>query len=278
MYTHNQRINMKKIVVNFLIILTANSIGQFILDKISKLMLMLQGYGSGSFPSESGEEKVFQILLEKRKGLHEPIIIFDVGANEGQYLQLVLDHITNKDFLIYSFEPAFASFEGLSRKFHDMKNIKLENVGLDNFDHRSKIYYESPKSLRASKFQRDLRHLGVEFSNSEEVDFITLDHYCASKVIDKIDLLKIDVEGNEFNVLKGAEVLLSHNAIRLITFEFGRAHVDSRTYFKDIYYFLKDHKMKILYRIFPNGYLKRIEAYDEKHEVFFPTNYLAIMR
>lgn len=269
---------MKRLILKFLIYLTGNRYGQLIVEKMFILTTFLLGIGTGSFPAESGEKSIFDFLLKVRdQNNDDPYIIFDVGANIGQFLELALTNLEGKKLEIYAFEPAREAYQALKKKHQTKSFIRLENLGLDNKSHRAKIYYEQPRSLRASKYQRDLRHLDVEFNQSEPVNFITLDEYCVTNQVKKIDLLKIDVEGNELNVLKGGIRMLEEKKISLITFEFGRSQIDSRVFFKDVYYFLCSYKMEKLFRILANGYLKPIDEYDESCEIFFPANYLAIM-
>jgi FkbM family methyltransferase len=269
--------NIKKIIIDVLAVLSGNSIAQKILEKIFIMIRLLLGIGSGSYPAVSGEKRVIKELMKIQRNTSESVIIFDVGANEGQFLQLILDNIETEEFNIFSFEPTTEAYQQLFNKYKDFEGINLENIGIDEFNHQSEIYYDEPLSLRASKFKRDLSHLGVEFSNSETVNFVSIDHYCDIHEIARIDLLKIDVEGNELCVLKGCKNLLELHKISIITFEFGRAQIDSRTFFKDIYYFLKNYGMTRLYRILNNGFLKPIDKYDESNEMFFPTNYVAFM-
>ncbi len=227
---------------------------------------------------DSGEVAIVNYLRNKNIERKEKFTIFDVGANKGQFLELLLDNMSCDEFDIFCFEPIQAAYNDLQQKFCALEHAVFENYGLDHIVHEGEIYFDQPASLRSSKYQRDLRHLGILFSESERVKFTTLDQYCLNHEIDAIDLLKIDVEGNEFNVLKGSETMLTRNAIRLITFEFGRAQIDSDRYFKDYYYYLTDFGMKHLYRILPNGFLKSIKKYDESNEIFFTTNYLAVMK
>lgn len=270
--------NLKKFVINMLYKLTGNTISQWIIEKIFYLARLMLGIGTASFPVDSGEKKIFDYLKESFADNQEPLVIFDVGANKGQFLELTLQELLNVKYLIYCFEPVVFAYKELNQKYGDLDNVFLEKFGLDNIEHESKIFYDFPGSLRASKFQRDLRHLDVYFSESEIVKYLTLDEYCFNRGILKIDLLKLDVEGNELNVLKGAEGLLQKGVIKVITFEFGRAQIDSGTFFKDYYYYLLSFGMNSLFRILPNGYLKSIEKYNEKYEIFFTTNYIAIMK
>jgi hypothetical protein len=90
----------------------------------------------------------------------------------------------------------------------------------------------------------------------------------------EIDLLKLDVEGHEFDILEGVERMLSQQNIRFISFEFGGANIDTRTYFQDYFYLFKKYDYNI-YRILPNSDPFPITQYDEVDETFRTTNYLA---
>jgi len=242
------------------------------------MVRLLMGFGSGAFPDKSGEKKLLLKLNQDTGEKEEPLIFFDVGANQGQFLDLIVDSFPKKEIRVYSFEPASSSFESLQNKFENNIYVMLENMGLDDHPNRSKLYFDEPNSLFASKYDRDVSRLNKKFEHSELVEFSTLDLYCENKNIEEIFLLKIDVEGNELNVLKGARGLFEQKKIKNLCFEFGSTQIDSRTFFKDIYVFLKDFQMKELYRILPNGYLAFVDQYDEKLELFFTSNYFAVMK
>ena len=70
--------------------------------------------------------------------------------------------------------------------------------------------------------------------------------------ISKIDFLKIDVEGNELSVLKGAKSLLSQGAIDFIQIEFGHGARAARIYLHDIVNFIKEYEYTI-FVIKPTG-------------------------
>jgi hypothetical protein len=72
-------------------------------------------------------------------------------------------------------------------------------------------------------------------------------------------------------VLEGAQEKIKSNRIDYIQFEFGGCNIDSRTYFQDFWYLLKD-KYKF-YRILKDG-LFELSAYKEIYECFITTNFL----
>jgi hypothetical protein len=100
----------------------------------------------------------------------------------------------------------------------------------------------------------------------------TIDNYCLNNDIEKIYFLKLDVEGHELKVLQGASKMIFDKKIDFIQFEFGGCNIDSKTYFRDFYYLLKDDFN--IYRIVENG-LFAIKAYKEEYEIFRTINYLA---
>jgi FkbM family methyltransferase len=66
-------------------------------------------------------------------------------------------------------------------------------------------------------------HSGVEPEQALEVPVETLDHYCAAHDVDRVEFLKVDVEGLERDVLLGASDLLSGHRIRSVCFEVSAA-------------------------------------------------------
>lgn len=80
-----------------------------------------------------------------------------------------------------------------------------------------------------------------------------LDDFAKTENIDFIDFLKIDAEGNELNILKGARRLLANKSIRCIQFEFGKINLYSKAFLKD---FRKELKEYQLFRLLPHGLYK----------------------
>ncbi len=220
---------------------------------------------------DSGESLVLKNIRNKIK--NKPVYIFDVGANQGNYSLMVLDIFKGVDLNLFSFEPSNFTFKILKKKL-GKNNSNLFNFGLGEKE-ESRILFTTEKGLGlASLYQRNLEEYNMKMDIKEEVNIQTLDNFCKKNKIKKIDLLKIDVEGHEFSVLKGAEKMINSDSIDYIQFEFG-CNYDSKTYFKDFFYLLNPRYE--IYRILKDG-LYPIKEYKWTNEIFNAINYLAINR
>ena len=241
---------------------------QRFLANIVRRLQYWMGVGSGTSIINSGESVIIQKLNEQYKFSDNALTIFDVGANKGQFIQMVLKNIDRHDIQIHAFEPANETYELLTDQFRDHANIKLNNIGLGLNPGTHTLYYDKPGSGLASLTKRRLDHFNIDFKYSEKIETDTLDHYCATNQIDCIHLLKLDVEGHELDVLKGATKLFENNKIEMVTFEFGGCNIDTRIFFQDFYYFFYKHGMDRIYRLTPSGYLIPIKKYREEYEQF----------
>ena len=97
-----------------------------------------------------------------------------------------------------------------------------------------------------------------------DVQTQTLDYFCFSNNIKCIDLLKLDTEGNEFNVLKGAEKLLSENRIKVIYTEISGTKKNFNDKVKKIVNLLNSYNFehKKIYKMPIFSFLSGLKATD----------------
>jgi FkbM family methyltransferase len=174
---------------------------------------------------------------------------------------------------MHCFEPSRITFNTLEKNLDGYSNIQLHNFGLGDSDEEITLYAEEELSGCASLYDR--QHFGSGMRLKETVRLKSLDDFCAKNGIEHIHYLKLDVEGHELNVLKGAAQMLSSGAIDWIQFEFGGCNIDSRTYFRDFFDFLSLHYH--IFLLLRNG-LYPIKEYHETLEIFTTTNFIAISK
>jgi FkbM family methyltransferase len=241
----------------------------------SQFLHYLIGIGAGSTAFVSGETVLFKLLKKNLVPQHQ-LCVFDVGANQGQFLSLAQEHLRNLEPDIHSFEPSQYTYNMLCESAKKYTSVKLNNMALGKTSGQAELYYERDGSWLASLSKRRLDHFDIDFKYSETIRIDTLDNYCTEHNIQHIDLLKLDVEGHELDVLNGAVNLLQSKSIQMISFEFGSCNLDSRIFFQDIYYFLKANGMGNIFRITPSGYLSPIREYQEVYERFWTSNFVAL--
>lgn len=222
-----------------------------------------------ALPESTGELRLLDDVASRSRP--NPPIVFDVGAHIGAYSAAVLERLPSARVL--AFEPSEDAFRELERRIG--ARAQVFNIGLSNENGSAVLYSDRALSPIASLFERELDHSAIAMSRQETVGLRKLDDFCQEHNIERIDLLKLDVEGNELKVLDGAEKLLSGGAIDVIQFEFGGCNIASRTYFQDFFSLLSDQYS--LYRIVRDG-LVLIDSYSEDHEIFVTINYAAIRR
>lgn len=267
---------LRLLIKNTLIKMTGNRFCQNMLEELVQTALILMGIGTGSSGGcevlTSGEKAIFATLKQILSG---PYCIFDVGSNKGQFLQLTLDNIATEHYSVHCFEPGRETFRCLDKSYCHDKRIKLNNIGIGREQSEALLYYDAAGSGCASLTKRKLDHLDIHFDQCETVRLTTIDDYCSENEINHIHLLKMDIEGHELDALIGARHMFEQKAIDIVTFEFGGCNVDTKTFFRDFWYFFSEAGMK-LYRITPTGYLYPIESYSEIHERILVSNFMAI--
>lgn len=262
-----------KLLKKFIFQLTGNRVAQKALEFNVLASLYLMGIGSGSGVFDSGEGAAFGLLRKRRKS---PYVIFDVGANKGQFLSLVRRQMGDEAYQVHCFEPGKQTFQMLMESVGQDGRVVANNFAIGESERTAMLYAPSAGSGLASLVKRELPNSGLDFSDAQEsVQVRSLKNYCVEHAIDQIHLLKIDVEGMELDVLRGIEDFISHQKVDMVAFEFGGCNIDSRTYFKDFWLFFQRAGMQI-YRVTPSGYLFPVVRCRELYEQFRTTNFIAV--
>jgi FkbM family methyltransferase len=213
-------------------------------QKIGKMFLSKFRTDANSSPYDT---------LRKIINGEKSITFVDVGANTGQTIDLVKKDFKNTK--IYSFEPTPELVKQLSDKYKDDKRVIISENALADFEGEAK-FYTSTYSPTNSMLVPDV-DLYTEI-HSDRVDDLknlkeitvpvtTLNNwYKTNNVTEYLDVIKIDTQGTELQVLKGADELLK-DKIKIIVLEvqFVNFYKGSPPYYK-IFEFLYENEFNLL--------------------------------
>jgi FkbM family methyltransferase len=162
--------------------------------------------------------------------LSEGMTVFDVGANIGELCLLFSRFVGNKG-RVHAFEASSLMFNKLDTMCQLVKRpqIIINHLAVTDKEGLVKLHvYDDEHSGWNSLADRPLEKYGINIqpTHIEEVEAITIDRYCEKNNILQIDLLKIDVEGAEYQVLLGAKEMFEKQKIRCCVFEFGQTTFD----------------------------------------------------
>lgn len=155
-------------------------------------------------------------MLARAKGVG---VVFDIGANIGCY---TIPFALGGAGVVHAFEPSAYQHKLL------LRNVALNS--LENVVVQKKAVSASPDRLRvnfAGEANSGSTTVTVGDGTGETVEAITLDDYAAENGIERVDLVKIDVEGHEPHVLSGMSGLLAGGRISSIFMELNPAALAS---------------------------------------------------
>lgn len=239
-------------------------------ERLHRLSLIGMNYWASEFEL-TGERDALAFVAAKL-GSSEPRVIFDVGANAGLFAAAALQAF-GRDCRLHCFEPSSATFDLLkANRELDAPGVALHRLAFSNRHGSATLHTSEPGSSIASL--EELGHPIRPFDSGldETVELTTIDAFCAAHSIDRIDLLKLDIEGHELAALQGAKDMLPERRIRFIQFEFGENDISARTYLADILGLLPAGTR--LWRIVPGGPVPFAYC-GGRSEIFATMNYLA---
>lgn len=182
---------------------------------------------------DKGLEKLFSLCKAN-------YTVVDVGSNIG-YVLLNLAQRVGKRGKVIGFEPDPINYRKCLKnvELNAFTNIQLENSGLGHVADTFSLRVDNVRNRGGNRIS--IQKEGVE--DIVKVNIIKLDNYVKEHNIAHIDLIKVDVEGFELNVLKGAEGVLKQNHPMLFIElddrnlkEQGHSAVELVHYIKDLNY------------------------------------------
>jgi len=153
-----------------------------------------------------------------RKILFQGAVVVDVGANIGIYSKF-LSRCVGPTGLVYSFEPSPDNFRRLSAATRDLSNVRLTQAAVGERSGESKLYVSDKLNVdhRAYKADGDSRR-------AVPTEMVALDDYFKSG--QRVDLIKMDIQGYELHALRGGQRVLQENPDVNLLLEFWPAGLE----------------------------------------------------
>ena len=185
-------------------------------------------YLSSSF---CDEKKLINSILGKKK-----IIYVDIGANQGSYINYLSSFLNFKK--IYAFEPIIELNQKI-KKNNPTLDIKIYNVALSNLN-KKRDFFQYKVSSQSSLYKQNNTFKSL-MKLDKKIKVQTKKFDSVFNNFKKIDFCKIDVQGEDPNVLRGMKKHLVKKKIRLIKIEiiFISLYINVEPNFYNILEFMK---------------------------------------
>ena len=240
------------------------------------------------------EAKIIKILKNEKN-----LVVFDVGCFRGVFTKNILKLTDRKKIKFYLFDINKNTKKYISNLILS-RNISYNEVALSDkngtAEYNYNSFFESSGSSLSSLYRNDAKWISsrklllkILLQSTKNyvkyrVPTLTLDTFVKKKRIKSIDLLKVDIDGSEYEFLQGAKVTLKENKIKVILIEINDKKKNYKKKEKKIINFLKKRNFTFLkkhmnltvillsnlksgdYLFINNSYLKknRLVTYDDQ--------------
>ncbi|WP_431302045.1 FkbM family methyltransferase [Sediminicoccus sp. BL-A-41-H5] len=235
------------------------------------LALRCQGIAI-NFPGNHGLTRGEEAFLARIAPQLQGGVLLDVGANHGFYTEHLRRLAPNAR--IHAFEPHPRTFARLAARL-DQPGVTLVQAALGDSSGTLELFdFAGQDGSTQASLSREAVALYTEAVTSHRIPCTTLDAYLEAQGIGTVDFLKIDTEGHDLHVLKGAARAIAAQRIRVIQLEFIPANIATRVTMRDIFEALPGYA---IHRLCLNGALLPLAPYDVKHcEIYVTQNLVAL--
>jgi len=202
-----------------------------------------------------------------KKSINKGDVFIDIGANIGIH-SLFASNLVGEKGKVISFEPFSINYNSLIKNIslNNSRNIVLEKLAISAKESLVNIFY----NCKDYNFGMASSYL-TNYTNSEKVKSTTLDLYLKNKSFDRIDFIKLDIEGGEYPALLGMKnSLKKYHPILLVEILDNNTLTQSDNEKNIINFFKKIGYVK--YFIKNNGELSLVEKNNSRMNYAFIKN------
>jgi FkbM family methyltransferase len=248
---HNAFVELTKLLIDaFFVPLRKSKIFLAYLFNHTLRKELEEGLENGEvFPSQH----IHRSIRLAKKNPDQDFIILDIGGGIGATAKLFNELLPKNKIVV--FEPIHNNYTTIKSKFANISGIEVFNLGLGNENAKKNINVANritassifPLSAEHDSHLYNEKSLGQ--NRIESIEIVRLDDFLA-KNTSVIGIMKLDVQGYEMNVLKGAESTLKRTNIIVLEVNNHDIYSGSPKYF-DIDIYLREHDFT-LYDIIPS--------------------------
>jgi len=204
----------------------------------------------------------------------------DVGANLGDWtssmIEAIQSHETSCRTVIHAFEPAPDQSNAIEARFRPRvidKSVVLLRQAVGAIEGTVSFVITGPQAGNSSI------RTGKELIAGSEilVPLTTVDAYSVSGSIEEISVLKVDTEGNDFNVIKGVANMLDAGRIGVLQFEYNWRWIAFGHWLKSAFDFTKQRR-KYAFGLLTSDGIEVYEDWNPEMERYIETNYVIVRR
>ncbi len=210
--------------------------------------------------------------------IHSNDLVFDIGAFDGDWSREV--YSKHEDVTIYGFEPHPVTYQQMCSKMEARikeKSFIPNNVAVSDETAKS-ILWQYPIHPALSSIhkrnEKEMEGIGEQSPKAVLIKTVSLDVFCSINRIEYVNFVKIDTEGNEYAVLKGARNLLNEGRIGAVQFEYGRCYLDAKTTLRESFALLLNSAYKI--GKVTSKEIQFCTSFEDGFEQYDYCNYLAV--
>ena len=216
----------------------------------------------------NGELALQRELVAAARG---PLVVFDVGANVGDWSRSLFSVASGRDIRLVAFEPSSYTARLLRRSLEHYPNITVEQAAVSDKSGSLELFLAGNAAGINSLHAAALTNAP---QGTERVQVTTLDEYCSEHAVEHIDFAKIDTEGNDLFVLRGATRMLGAQRIGLVQFEYTHRWIAARAFLRDVFDLVQPLGY-VVGKVTPLG-IETYRAWHYELETYHEANYVVM--
>jgi FkbM family methyltransferase len=196
-------------------------------------------------------------------------VFIDVGANVGNWTGMMLRKVpTFRVALLY--EPSDQAVAALNRRFVDDPNIEIIQAAVGDRVANSMKFFGEPNAGEMSSL---IRGVSSATATAKNVRVTTLDAEVDHRRLEYVDLIKIDAEGYDLHVLRGASNLVGNRRVGFVQFEYNSSWCNAGSTLTAAFQFLQSAR----YQVFLLKQDRLVEFDYQRYGDFFAySNFVAV--